>query len=39
VLHVVNSSIFNAVSDVEIGVTPKPRRGGRWGNAIVPHVM
>ncbi|KAF6249079.1 hypothetical protein COO60DRAFT_1583210 [Scenedesmus sp. NREL 46B-D3] len=24
------SSIFNTVSDVEFGVTPKPRRGGRW---------
>jgi hypothetical protein len=24
------SSIFNTVSDVEIGITPKPRRGGRW---------
>jgi hypothetical protein len=23
------SSIFNTVSDVEIGITPKPRRGGR----------
>jgi hypothetical protein len=25
------SSIFNTVSDVEIGVTPRPRRGGRCG--------
>lgn len=24
------ASMFNTVSDVEVGVTPKPRRGGRW---------
>ncbi|KAF8061410.1 hypothetical protein HT031_004501 [Scenedesmus sp. PABB004] len=24
------SSIFNTVSDIEVGTSPKPRRGGRW---------
>jgi hypothetical protein len=32
------SSVFNTVSDVEIGITPKPRRGGRSANMFMEAV-